>query len=53
MRLNCVRLLVVPALAGMIFLGGCSGPHIQYNKIDYKSSGKQPPREIPPDLTAP
>ncbi len=53
MRLNCVRLLVVPALAGMIFLGGCSGPLIESKKIDYKSSGKLPPLEIPPDLTAP
>ena len=34
-------------------LGGCSGSLIESKKIDYKSAGKLPPLEIPPDLTSP
>lgn len=34
-------------------LAGCSGSMIESKKIDYKSAGKLPPLEIPPDLTSP
>ena len=34
-------------------LGGCSGSVLESKKVDYKSAGKLPPLEIPPDLTAP
>ena len=34
-------------------LAGCSGSLIESKKIDYKSAGKAPSLEIPPDLTAP
>lgn len=32
---------------------GCSTSMIESKKIDYKSAGKLPPLEIPPDLTSP
>ncbi|MBL8488125.1 MAG: outer membrane protein assembly factor BamC [Rhodocyclaceae bacterium] len=54
MRRSPVALAVlVPALAGALLLGGCAGSFIESKKIDYKSAGKLPPLEIPPDLTAP
>lgn len=34
-------------------LAGCSTTMIESKKIDYKSAGKLPPLEIPPDLTSP
>jgi len=34
-------------------LAGCSSMSIESKKIDYKSAGKLPPLEIPPDLTSP
>lgn len=34
-------------------LAACSGSLIESKKIDYKSAGKAPPLEIPPDLTSP
>lgn len=34
-------------------LSGCSTTMIESKKIDYKSAGKLPPLEIPPDLTSP
>jgi outer membrane protein assembly factor BamC len=39
----------------LIALAACSGPTTLFDskKIDYKSAGKIPPLEIPPDLTAP
>ena len=42
-------------LAGLfvVVLAGCSGTLIESKKIDYKSAGKAPPLEIPPDLTSP
>lgn len=40
--------LAVPAL-----LAGCSGTVLESKKIDYKSAGRLPPLEIPPDLTQP
>lgn len=36
-----------------VVLAGCSGSMIESKKIDYKSAGKLPPLEIPPDLTSP
>jgi outer membrane protein assembly factor BamC len=43
-------LVVVPA----VLLGGCSSLTEMFDsKVDYKSSGKLPPLEVPPDLTAP
>jgi len=46
------KALVFPLLlaAG---LAGCSSSLLESKKIDYKSAGKLPPLEIPPDLTAP
>jgi outer membrane protein assembly factor BamC len=34
-------------------VAGCSTSMIESKKIDYKSAGKLPPLEIPPDLTSP
>lgn len=36
-----------------LLLGGCSTTLFESKKIDYKSAGKLPPLEIPPDLTSP
>jgi outer membrane protein assembly factor BamC len=36
-----------------LMLAGCSSMSIESKKIDYKSAGKLPPLEIPPDLTSP
>ncbi|GAB2180631.1 outer membrane protein assembly factor BamC [Denitratisoma sp. agr-D3] len=46
------KALVLPLLlaAG---LAGCSSSLLESKKIDYKSAGKLPPLELPPDLTAP
>jgi outer membrane protein assembly factor BamC len=49
MRMN-VRLLAALTAAALV-LGGCE--LMEPKKIDYKSAGKAPPLEIPPDLTAP
>ena len=43
---------VVCALAGVL-LAACSGNKLETKKVDYKSTGKLPPLEIPPDLTRP
>jgi outer membrane protein assembly factor BamC len=37
----------------VVLLAGCASMTIESKKIDYKSAGKLPPLEIPPDLTAP
>jgi outer membrane protein assembly factor BamC len=37
----------------LAFLAGCSGSVLESKKIEYKSAGKLPPLEIPPDLTQP
>lgn len=42
-----------PVFVAAIVLAGCSGALIESKKIDYKSAGKLPPLEIPPDLTSP
>jgi outer membrane protein assembly factor BamC len=34
-------------------VGGCGGGLLESQRIEYKSAGKLPPLEIPPDLTAP
>lgn len=48
-RLICVGSLTLAAL-----LAGCSGSVIpESKKVEYKSAGKLPPLEIPPDLTQP
>ncbi|HNH34308.1 MAG TPA: outer membrane protein assembly factor BamC [Rhodocyclaceae bacterium] len=52
-RSRVTSAFLIPALAGMLLLGGCSSSIIESKKIDYKSAGKLPPLEIPPDLTAP
>ena len=41
------------ALALGVALGACSTLGIESKKIDYKSAGKLPPLEVPPDLTRP
>jgi len=44
---------LIPLLA-IIFLSACNSiPRIDSKKIDYKSAGKLPPLEVPPDLTTP
>jgi outer membrane protein assembly factor BamC len=55
MRMNArfavtATLLLSAALTAM--LSGC-GSLLESKKVDYKSAGKLPPLEIPPDLTAP
>jgi outer membrane protein assembly factor BamC len=52
MRMNAMS-AVTATLLLTIALGGCSGSLLESKKIDYKSAGKLPPLEIPPDLTAP
>jgi len=44
--------LLLAALAVSV-LSGCGGTFFESKKIDYKSSGKLPSLEIPPDLTTP
>jgi outer membrane protein assembly factor BamC len=51
MRMNA-RLAVTATLLLTVMLTGCSGL-LESKKVDYKSAGKLPPLEIPPDLTAP
>ncbi len=41
--------LCLPALAISLFLGACSV--LESDRIDYKSAGKAPSLEVPPDLT--
>ncbi|MEK7736577.1 MAG: outer membrane protein assembly factor BamC, partial [Pseudomonadota bacterium] len=48
------RNLFLSTLAmAVLILSGCSSSFIESKKIDYKSAGKLPPLEIPPDLTTP
>ena len=50
MRKHLLHLTVSAALLGM--LAGCGGSILpESKKIEYKSAGKLPPLEIPPDLT--
>lgn len=48
---NMLRLFLALGCASV--LAGCGGAMIESKKIDYKSSGKLPPLEVPPDLTQP
>jgi outer membrane protein assembly factor BamC len=43
---------VLPLLAAALAVGGCS-MSLESKKIDYRSAGKLPPLEVPPDLTTP
>jgi outer membrane protein assembly factor BamC len=52
MKQMSAALAATVALSLSIGLGGC-GSLLETKKIDYKSAGKLPPLEIPPDLTAP
>ena len=45
-----MRLLISVAVAA-VALGGCG--MMEPKKVDYKSAGKLPPLDIPPDLTQP
>lgn len=45
---------IVASVALLSVLAGCDSlPVLEGKKIDYKSAGKLPPLELPPDLTAP
>lgn len=50
-----MKSVVSRLVAGFAFvaLAGCSGSMLESKKIDYKSAGKAPTLEIPPDLTSP
>lgn len=43
----------VLSIALLALLAGCSSSFLEGKKIDYKSAGKVPSLEVPPDLTAP
>ncbi|MBI4755434.1 MAG: outer membrane protein assembly factor BamC [Betaproteobacteria bacterium] len=49
--MNRLRIVLVASVA--LSLGACSGSLLESKKVDYKSAGKLPSLEIPPDLTAP
>jgi len=53
MKRNPKLIPVVLVLLAALSLGGCGGSLFESKKIDYKSSAKLPPLEIPPDLTTP
>ncbi len=53
MRVLRLKMMVAVAMS-MLLLAACSAlPSIEGDKIEYKSAGKLPPLEIPPDLTRP
>ena len=53
MRVLRLKMMVAVAMS-MLLLAACSMlPSIEGDKIEYKSAGKLPPLEIPPDLTRP
>ncbi len=47
------RSALLMASVVLTLLAGCSGSILESKKIEYKSAGKLPPLEIPPDLTQP
>lgn len=47
------HLLPSVALLAALVLSGCGGTLFESKKIDYKSAGKLPSLEVPPDLTFP
>lgn len=53
MKRNLQLTLLSSLLLAVLTLAGCGGSFFESKKIDYKSAGKLPPLEIPPDLTAP
>lgn len=48
-----MRFVLVPLVLLSFALAGCSGTLSDSRRIDYKSAGKLPPLDIPPDLAAP
>src|SRR5262245_58715332 len=52
MQLNKLTYIVLSVCAG-VALGACSSIELPTKKIDYKSAGKLPSLEVPPDLTRP
>lgn len=47
-------IFLVAATAALVAMGGCGSTSLlEGKKVDYKSAGKLPPLEIPPDLTSP
>lgn len=51
MKISCRGAFAL--LIAVFAVSGCSSLPFFDNKIDYKSAGKLPPLEVPPDLTAP
>ena len=51
-RLN-PSLLSSALLLALVTLAGCGGTIFESKKIDYKTAGKLPSLEVPPDLTTP
>lgn len=47
------RSIGVLLAASLVLLAGCGGSIVESKKIDYKSAGKLPPLDVPPDLTQP
>lgn len=45
--------IVLAVVIAAFLVGGCSGSMSERRKIDYKSAGRLPPLEVPPDLVAP
>jgi len=52
MRLRDTALAAIAVLLG-VALGACSSFEIEGKKVDYKSTNRLPPLEVPPDLTKP
>jgi outer membrane protein assembly factor BamC len=52
MRHSRSRVLWAALASCALVVAGCSGT-LEPKKIDYKSAGKLPPLEVPPDLTQP
>lgn len=53
MSMKSSNLLLSSLIVSSLTLAGCSGTLIESKKIDYKSAGKLPTLEVPPDLTSP
>jgi outer membrane protein assembly factor BamC len=47
-----LKVLLIAALMPALF-AGCGGSALESSKVEYKSAGKLPPLDIPPDLTQP
>jgi len=45
--------IFVSAVVAAMLVAGCSGSVSERRKIDYKSAGRLPPLEVPPDLVTP